>query len=94
MPPLHTVERYQEYEQQIWKNSEMIVTFLKTVSYNFACSDWRKPHDCLYRGVALGYRLDVGGSNTGRSWEFFFSPLCPNRLCDPPSLLSNGYQWF
>jgi hypothetical protein len=26
------------------------------------------------------------------SWEFFSSPPCPERLWDPPNLLSNGYQ--
>jgi hypothetical protein len=33
-----------------------------------------------------------GGSIPGRGWEFFSSPLCPDRFWGPPSLLSNGYQ--
>jgi hypothetical protein len=34
----------------------------------------------------------VGGSNPERGWEFFSTPPRPDRLWDPPSLLSNGYQ--
>jgi hypothetical protein len=36
----------------------------------------------------------IGGLNSGGGWEFFSSPRRPNRLWSPPSLLSNGYQWF
>jgi hypothetical protein len=36
----------------------------------------------------------IGGSSPGRGWEFLFSPPLPDRLWDPPSLLSNGYQWL
>jgi hypothetical protein len=32
------------------------------------------------------------GSIPGRNWEFFSSPLRPERLWGPPSLLSIGYQ--
>jgi len=32
------------------------------------------------------------GSIAGEGWEFFTSPPCPERLCDPPSLLYNGYE--
>jgi hypothetical protein len=41
-------------------------------------------------GIALGYGQDDRGSIPGRSWEFFFSPPCPDRLWGPPSLLANG----
>jgi hypothetical protein len=34
----------------------------------------------------------IWGSSTGRDWEFFTSPLRPDQIWDPPSLLSNGYQ--
>jgi hypothetical protein len=34
----------------------------------------------------------IGGSSSGRGWEFFSSPPRPDRLWDSPSLLSNGYQ--
>jgi hypothetical protein len=34
----------------------------------------------------------IGGSSPGRGWEFFSSPPRPDRLWDPPSLLSNVYQ--
>jgi len=30
--------------------------------------------------------------NTDSGWEFFFPPPHPDRLCLPPSLLSNGYE--
>jgi hypothetical protein len=33
-----------------------------------------------------------GGSRPGRGWEFFSSSPRPDRLCGPPSLMSNGYQ--
>jgi hypothetical protein len=33
----------------------------------------------------------IGGSNRSRSLEFFSSPPRPERLWDPPSLLSDGY---
>jgi hypothetical protein len=33
----------------------------------------------------------IGGSSPGRGFEFFSSPR-PDRLCDPHSPLSNGYQ--
>jgi hypothetical protein len=34
----------------------------------------------------------VGWSSAGRGWEFFSSPQHPDRLWDPSSPLSNGYQ--
>jgi len=34
----------------------------------------------------------IGGSSPGKGWEFFSSPPRPDRLWDPLSLLSNGYQ--
>jgi len=35
----------------------------------------------------------IGGSGTDMGWEFFSTPLCPDRFWGPPSLLSNTYQW-
>jgi hypothetical protein len=32
--------------------------------------------------------------NPGRGKGFFLQPLCPDRLCGPPSILSNGYPGF
>jgi hypothetical protein len=46
-------------------------------------------------GTALGYGLDDRGSRVRfpvGAGKFFPSPLCPERLWDPPSLLSNGYR--
>jgi hypothetical protein len=40
----------------------------------------------------LGYRLDDRGLIPSGCWEFFSKPSRPERLCGPPSLLSNGYQ--
>jgi hypothetical protein len=40
-------------------------------------------------GIVTVYGLDDGGSNPGRSWEFFSSTPRPDRLW---SLLSNGYR--
>jgi hypothetical protein len=37
-------------------------------------------------------RLGFYGSIPGGGWEFFSSPLRPERLWRPPSLLSSGYQ--
>jgi len=37
-------------------------------------------------------RSDGRGSIPCGGWEFFSSPPRPDRLSDPPSLLSNGYQ--
>jgi hypothetical protein len=34
----------------------------------------------------------IGSSSPGRGWEFFYSPPRLDRLCGPPSLISNGYQ--
>jgi hypothetical protein len=34
----------------------------------------------------------IGGSSTGRGWEFLPSPPCSERLWGPSSLLSNGHQ--
>jgi len=34
----------------------------------------------------------TGGSKSGRSWEFFYSPPHPDWLWGPPSFLSNGCQ--
>jgi hypothetical protein len=36
--------------------------------------------------------LMIRGLSPERGWEFISSPPCPDRLRDPPSLLSNGYQ--
>jgi hypothetical protein len=41
-------------------------------------------------GIATGYGLDSQGSIPG-SARFLSSPQRPDRLCGPPSLLSNGY---
>jgi hypothetical protein len=43
-------------------------------------------------GVVSHYRTDDRGSIPGRGKGFFLEPLCPDRFCGPPSLLSNGYQ--
>jgi hypothetical protein len=42
--------------------------------------------------IATGYGLDGQGWIPGRGRKSFSSPQCPDRLCDPPSLLPNGYQ--
>jgi hypothetical protein len=34
----------------------------------------------------------IGGSSPGRGWKIFSSPPYPDRLWDPPSLLSNEYR--
>jgi hypothetical protein len=39
-------------------------------------------------------QLDDWWFNSGRIWEFFSSPLHPDKLWGPPSLLSNGYHGF
>jgi hypothetical protein len=44
--------------------------------------------DCSV-GIATGYRLDGGRSIPGRDKRFFSSPLRPDQLWDPPSLLWN-----
>jgi hypothetical protein len=36
--------------------------------------------------------IGVLGFDPGEGWEFFSSAPRPERLWDPPSLLSNGYQ--
>jgi hypothetical protein len=43
-------------------------------------------------GIATRYGLDDRSSSPGGGWEFFSSTPCPDWLCGPPSLLSNGYQ--
>jgi hypothetical protein len=40
----------------------------------------------------LGYGLDDWSSIPGRRWDFFFLPLCPDRLWGSPTLL--GYRGF
>jgi hypothetical protein len=46
--------------------------------------------------VSIENRLRCGrpgfSSRQGRWWDLFSSPQGPDRLCGPPSLLSNGYQ--
>jgi len=37
-------------------------------------------------------RSDDGGSIPGGGWKFISLTQCPDRLWDPPSLQSNGYQ--
>jgi hypothetical protein len=61
----------------------MHVSFVRKVELN---------HSLLLVGIALAYGLDYQVSIPGGGWEFFFSPLRPERLWSPPSLLSNGYQ--
>jgi len=34
----------------------------------------------------------IGGLGSGKGWEFFCLPLCPDHLWGPLSLLSSGYQ--
>jgi hypothetical protein len=43
-------------------------------------------------GIALGYRLDDWGFKSQKGLGIFSSPLCPDQLWGPPSLLFNGYQ--
>jgi hypothetical protein len=45
-----------------------------------------------YLGIATGYGLDRRGSITDRDKELFPFPQRPERLWDPPNLLSNGYK--
>jgi len=44
----------------------------------------------LNRLLRLEYQLDDQGSIPDRNRGFFSSPPRPDRLCGPPSLLSNG----
>jgi hypothetical protein len=41
-------------------------------------------------GTAKSYRLDGQGLIPGRGRKMFSSPLCPDQLWGPPSLLANG----
>jgi hypothetical protein len=41
--------------------------------------------------IVSDYELDNRGSIPDRGRGFFFWPLHPDQLWDPPSLLSNGY---
>jgi hypothetical protein len=43
--------------------------------------------------VSIGYGIDNRGSISGgrNDWIFFSSPLPPDRIWCPPSLISNGY---
>jgi len=34
----------------------------------------------------------IGGSRHSSGWEFLSLPPRPDRLCGPPSFLSNGYK--
>lgn len=43
-------------------------------------------------GIGTDYGLHDRGSVSGRKRGFFFSPLHPNRLWGPTSLLYNGYR--
>jgi hypothetical protein len=47
-------------------------------------------------GIATGYGLDYRGAGVRvpGSSRIFFPPRRPDRLWDPPCLLSNGYQWL
>jgi hypothetical protein len=63
------------------------------------CRSWqlRTPFVIVGAGLAqsehwLGYGLEDRGSISGRGWEFLPSPSHPDRIRDPPSLLSNGYR--
>jgi hypothetical protein len=40
----------------------------------------------------IGCRLDNWALIHERGRDFFSLPLCPDQLCCPPSLLSDGYQ--
>jgi hypothetical protein len=44
--------------------------------------------------IRLGFGLDDRGSILSRAGDgiSFSSPPRPDQLCDPPSLLSNGYR--
>jgi hypothetical protein len=50
----------------------------------------------IHSNIIFPYRWATGwitgGSNHGRRWEIFSSPPRPDRLWDPTSQLSNGYQ--
>jgi hypothetical protein len=43
-------------------------------------------------GIATGYRLEDQGVGVWVGSRIFTSPRRPDRLCDQPSLLSNGYR--
>jgi hypothetical protein len=45
--------------------------------------------------IVSGYGLDdraIEVRSPAEAKEFFLYPLCPDRLCGPPSLLCNGYR--
>jgi hypothetical protein len=43
-------------------------------------------------GIRTELQLDEWSSIPGTACDFFTPPPLPDRLWDPPSLLSNGYQ--
>jgi hypothetical protein len=51
---------------------------------------WRSRDISIVQSWAAGWMMV--SSSPGRDWEFFSSPLRPERLWGPPSLLSNGHQ--
>jgi hypothetical protein len=76
-PALHIVPDLSYSESRVYDFSHSLQQDTRIVSSIFLL-------------VALGYGL--GGSNPGRGWEFSSSPLRPDRLWGPRSLLSSGYQ--
>jgi len=46
------------------------------------------------RNTLRGGQFGFQGSISGGEWEFFFSPPRQERLCFPPRLLCDWYQWL
>jgi hypothetical protein len=77
-----------------YRDSELIVVlkcYIKLQIYNFI-----KGKEPRAVGIATGYGLDDGGIGVRIpvGSRIFSSPLCPDLLWGPPSLLSNGYREF
>jgi hypothetical protein len=81
------------YALRRWRERDLILTntFNDISAREF---DLPSPVSGISVGIVTGYGIDNGCSIPGRGKWFFSSPQRPDRLWDPPSLLSNGYRGF
>jgi hypothetical protein len=81
------------FEGNLRPSSCLIIYVRYKLDFQYNAGNYSEPGSSvnMVSGYGLGGRaLEV--RSPAKAKEFFLWPLCPDRLCGPPSLLYNGYR--
>jgi hypothetical protein len=63
-----------------------------SISLGYILILFSRPYETGQLGIATSYELHGRSSILHRGKRFFSTPQCPDRLCGPSTVLSNGYR--